>query len=52
MVGFLNTFNNVNENDGQVNIQIGGLLQRPVVVEFSTDAVSATGKFHSITLQH
>ena len=41
----------MSENDGQVNVQIGviqGLLQRPVVVEFSSNAGSAGGKLHSI----
>ena len=48
MIGFLNTSYTVGESDGLVNVQIGvinGSLQRPVVVQFSTNAVSAASKF-------
>ena len=51
MIGFLNTSYTVGESDGQANIQIGvirGSLQRPVAVQFSTNAVSAAGKLHEI----
>ena len=46
VIGFLDTSYNVGESDGQANVQIGvirGSLQRLVVVEFSTNAVSAAG---------
>ena len=51
MIGFLNTSYTVGESDGQANVQIGvirGSLQRSVVVEFSTNVVSAAGKLHKI----
>ena len=51
-MGFLDTSYTVGESDGQANIQIGvirGSLQRPVIVEFSNNAVSAVGKLHEIT---
>ena len=49
VIGFLNTSYTVSENDGEANIQIGviqGSLERPVVVRFSTNAISASGKSH------
>ena len=51
VIGFLNTSYTVGESNGQVNIQIGVInnsLQRPVVIKFSTNAVSAAGKSHKI----
>ena len=48
VIGFLNTSYTVGESDGAANIQIGvlseGSLERPVVVRFSTTAISAYGK--------
>ena len=41
------------ENDGAVNIQFGiiqGSLERSVVVQFSTNDISATGKLHRLTM--
>ena len=55
MIGFLDTLYTVGESDGQANVQIGvirGSLQRPVVVEFSTNAVSAAGNLHKIDHVH
>ena len=53
VIGFLNTYYTVNENDGVADIQIGvirGSLERPVVVQFSTSADSASGKLHGLNM--
>ena len=55
MIGFLNTSYTVGESDGAVNIQIGvirGSLQTPVVVNFTTNADSANGKLHTLSIMH
>ena len=44
VIGFLNASYTVGESDGVANIQIGiiqGSLERSVVVQFSTNAISA-----------
>ena len=46
MIGFLNTSYTVSESDGVANIQIGviqGSLERSIVVNFFTRAISAAG---------
>ena len=53
MIGLLNTSYTVSENDGAANIQIGviqGSLERSVVVQFSTNAISAAGKLMHATM--
>ena len=53
VIGFLNTSYTVDESDGVANIQFGviqGSLDRPVVVQFSTNAISAAGKLHRSTM--
>ena len=47
VIGFLDPPYTVDENDRASNIQIGviqGSLERSVVVQFSTNAISAAGK--------
>ena len=49
VIGFFNTSYTVYESDGVANIQIGviqGSLERPLVVQFSTSAISAAGELH------
>ena len=43
----------MDENDGVANIQFGiiqGSLERSLVVQFSTNDISATGKLHRLTM--